>query len=429
MKNSSITRLNVGKKGREVFMRTVRHVGWTRLIPKMVGMVAFPAMVFVAMQMPGVGLAAGGDYSITFSAARPGSYGTVYPATLSYPRPEGGIASDPLDPPGGEGAVDAIFGEPQESVTSLAPAALVLGQIVPFEIKIEVSGGAQPQDGVIEFSAGWGIRTSSGALFGYSRSCGVYSAFVDASDGASRNLDGNEKVSSYSWVTTSDEIQGTFTVAGLDAGDVAVVEVWLVLDEGIAAGVSGDVRSRLISAHAAGGEGIEVGEQAVTLQRAEEFFNTSADLSVTMSDSGDSVVSGGRFLYTIEVRNNSVEAVANGVVLTNELDPNTSFVSMGIARVDSEGNRVRTLFLCGEEGKAMTCALGAMLPGEVATLIIEVDVLPTAPVTGAGGTGPCMESADLCSSASVSAIGADPDPANNSDSEPTGVIPSSEIQP
>ncbi len=55
-----------------------------------------------------------------------------------------------------------------------------------------------------------------------------FCASVDVSDFGNKNPDGDETVGSFSWITTSDEIQGTFTVEGLDEGDEVVIEIWLV---------------------------------------------------------------------------------------------------------------------------------------------------------------------------------------------------------
>ncbi len=379
--------------------------------------------IAVVVASGGPVLAASGDYVINFSAARPTSYGKVFPATLSCPRPEEGTIADPLDAPSGEGTDDATFGDPKESVSLLAPRQLALGQIVAFEVKIDANGSTEPEGGVIEFTAGWNTKTTSGDPFGYDRSFGTLYAFVDTSDAANKNLDGDETVSSSSWVITSNEIQGTFTVEGLDEGDEVVIEIWVVLDDTIDPETSGDVPSRLISAQTASGDSISTGTQTVFLERVNEFFTVDADLSVTKSDSFDPVYIGEHLSYDVIVTNLSADTVANGVVVTDTLDPNTSFVSIAVSRVDSGAKPIRTLFSCRESGGTVTCNLGPLIPGEVVTNTITVEVLATAPATETGGEGLCNGSEDLGNNAIVSSIGEDQNMQNNSDCEPTGVLP------
>ena len=400
---------------REFVLQMVRERIWRTLF-----------LVFilpVVLALGGLALAAGSDYTVDFSAAHPASYGKVFPATLSYPRPEGGTAADPLDAPSGEGTDDATFGDPKVSVQSLAPERLALGQIVAFEVKVDAHGSTEPEGGVIKFTAGWNTETTSGDRFGYDSSCGAFYAFVDTSDPANKNLDGDETVSSFSWVTTSDEIQGTFTVEGLDDGDEVVIEIWVVLDDTIAPGTSGDVPSRLISAQTASGSSISTGTQSVLLERVNEFFTVDADLSVSKSDFFDPVYIGERLSYDVIVSNLSTDTVANGVIMADTIDPNTSFVSIAVSRVDSGAKPIRTLFACRESGGTVTCDLGPLIPGEVVRNTITVEVLATAPATETGGEGPCNGLEDLGNEVIVSSIGEDQNMQNNSDCEPTGVLP------
>ncbi|MEJ2745992.1 MAG: hypothetical protein P8123_09970, partial [bacterium] len=218
---------------------------------------------YVVLDFANVATAGKSPYSLNFSAARPLSYDKILTSDLPCPAPSGGAgtAVDPINPPSGEGVDDATFGDPKDSVESLMPQDLGLGQIVPFEIKIKVSDDTTPDDGKITFVAGWSTETDNGGAFGYDPAYGVYCAFVDTSDDANKNLDGDERVTSYSWtwVDTSnpvgpDEIQGTFDVEGLDDGDEVVVEIWLVLQNPVPfpSKLGSNVTSRLISGTASG---------------------------------------------------------------------------------------------------------------------------------------------------------------------------------
>jgi uncharacterized repeat protein (TIGR01451 family) len=291
---------------------------------------------------------------------------------------------------------------------------MALGQIVPFEIEIAVSGSTSPEDGQITFTAGWNTDTTNNSDFGYDETQGVICAFIDTGDGAHNDPGGDATVTSYTWTVVGDEIQGTFNIEGLDDGDTVVVEVWLVLDSSIPAGSQGNVQSRLISAEtiAATPESINTGNQTVPLLRVQEFFTSDVDLAVAKSDDPDPVERSAQLTYTIVVLNNG-PSVANDVVVTDTLDTNTTFVS---ATADNGGT-------CSETGGTVTCELGAIVSGvdNQVTITIVVDVSATAPTTGTGGDGPCDGSEDLCNNVSVTTISDETNPANNSDDEPTDV--------
>jgi hypothetical protein len=63
------------------------------------------------------------------------------------------------------------------------PTNLYLGQIVPFTIKISVDGLQSLEDGTMRFTAGWSTVTTNSGAFGYDASYGVFTAFVDTTDG------------------------------------------------------------------------------------------------------------------------------------------------------------------------------------------------------------------------------------------------------
>jgi hypothetical protein len=97
-----------------------------------------------------------GAYSINFAAADPGDYIPDIPYQYN------------LTPIVGRGDGDAHipsawFNSPltntDTKVESLTPKEMALGQIVPFEIKIDVNGDTSAEDGVITFTASWDITT------------------------------------------------------------------------------------------------------------------------------------------------------------------------------------------------------------------------------------------------------------------------------
>lgn len=180
----------------------------------------------------------------------------------------------------------------------MAPADLALGQVVPFEVEITVSGDTTPEDSVTSFTGGWNTKTSNGEDFGYDPKYMVYSAFVDTSDNGTRDNGKLAKVDSFTSTLTGsgakEEIKGTFAVSGLDDGDNIIVEIWVVLKPRIPLDLTGNgnVGSELISAQTVTSKPDKIsgtGNQNVPLLNVKEFITSNADVSVTKTDSPDPV--------------------------------------------------------------------------------------------------------------------------------------------
>ena len=75
---------------------------------------------------------------------------------------------------------------------------MALGQVVPFEVVIEASGGPGSERGTIEFTADWATHTTSNDRFGYDTNYMVYCAFVDYADPGTMDPHYNAKVESSS---------------------------------------------------------------------------------------------------------------------------------------------------------------------------------------------------------------------------------------
>lgn len=224
---------------------------------------------------------AGGAYTIKWYAADPAvnrapylpTYRKQPPSALQCPTPTGGVgrAVDPL--------AEAVAYGPNflssdlDAVTSLAPKTLQLGQIVPFEVEIKVSGSTAPENGKISFIGGFNTHTTSGDDFGYDPAYMIYCAFVDTKDKGTIDPGNNAKVESFTSALANpgggatEEIQGTFTVSGLDSGDNIIVEIWVVLKPTIPPSSSGNVQTRLIDANtiATPPDAISTGNQTVPL--------------------------------------------------------------------------------------------------------------------------------------------------------------------
>ncbi len=122
----------------------------------------------------------------------------------------------------------------------------------------------------------------------------------------------------------------------------------------------------------------------------------SADLSLTLVEAVDPIMAGTNIVYTAAVSNNGPDSAAN-VILTVTLPPALLFVSVAA----SQGN-------CGHAGGVVACDFGSIVSAGQASAQI---------IARARLFGPVV------STASVSAATADPNPANNSASQSTSIIP------
>jgi len=227
----------------------------------------------------------GSQYNLSFLVADPdsntGPYAPTYMefAPANMPVPESarltGRALDPL-----RNAVAFAPGGQQDALTSIGNVPMAFGQIVPFEMVIQASGGPGPERGTVEFSADWHTYTTSNNRFGYDTNYMVYAAFVDAADPGSIDPNGNARVESYSSVivnqgTVDEAIRGTFRVTGINPGDRIVVEIWVVLDSSMPDHSGGTVAASFVSAQAAATPPvpISVGNQTDSLGNLSKIFS------------------------------------------------------------------------------------------------------------------------------------------------------------
>ncbi len=131
------------------------------------------------------------------------------------------------------------------------------------------------------------------------------------------------------------------------------------------------------------------------------------NLSITKIDLSDPVIAGGAFSYQITV-GNAGPSTATGVVVTDTLDPNTTYVS-------NTGG-------CSHLAGVLTCALGSIGVGGSVNFTVTVTVGIGAPTAGTKQDDPCDGSEDICNDVSVTANETDSDPSDNTDDEPTNVV-------
>ncbi|WP_394697739.1 beta strand repeat-containing protein [uncultured Methanomethylovorans sp.] len=370
--------------------------------------------------MPFEAQAAGGSYTIKWYGADPTvnhglylpTYTKMLPSSLACP----GSAGRYADPLANAVAYSHSSSTNPDAVTSLMPAEMGLGQVVPFEMEIRVNGITTPENGVIQVTTGFGTNTSSGRNFGFDPTYMIYCAFVDTADAGTIDSGTPAKVDSYTYLLQSNnQIQGTFQISGLDNGDNVIVEIWVVLKSTIPTDVTGNVHTEVISAKTASNDAIKVGNQEVNLLQVGDFFKTDSDVSVTKTDLPDPVVQGQELAYNLVVTNNAATTVASGTVVTDTLSPSTSFVSASGASYTTSGNTV-------------TFNVGILNPSESKTLTIVSAVSNTAPSgndtttnSEAGGISR-PTSYDIYNKALVSTVSKDSTSANNIYYQPTNVL-------
>jgi hypothetical protein len=392
----------------------------------------------------------GGSYSFDFTAADPRYSNPPYDPT--YPRytPNGlacptvsgttGRANQPLQ--------DAVYASPlspypKDAVDALAPGEFMLGQIVPFEIQIDVTGSTAPENGSIQFTASWNTKTSSNKDFGYDPAYMVYCAFVDTGDAGTVDPGSDANVDLWSSTlvnpgTGNEAFEGTFYISGLDTNDKVVIEVWAVLMDQIPVDANGDidingeVPAGMVSARTSSGDTIQTGNQTVPLRNLQQFITADADLSLTKTDLDIPQKPLSSFPYTVVVTNNSTDTVANSVIVTDTLDIETRFLSAQPADPLSLGRTCGfSAPLPNGYGGTVTCDLLALTPTESVTITVWVEVAPNPPVGSLIEPGSCTYGDhilyDLCNEAMVTAITDDPDLTNNYDTEPTDVIPTADL--
>jgi uncharacterized repeat protein (TIGR01451 family) len=166
-----------------------------------------------------------------------------------------------------------------------------------------------------------------------------------------------------------------------------------------------------------------------TLQISPKAVQANADVQVAKSDSPDPVTQGDDLTYTITAQN-AGPGTATDVEVIDTLPANTTYVS---ATPSSGFSNVT----CTQSSGVVTCKGSTsdpltLIPGSPLTITLVVTVTNSAPTAGTISTGECQQNADrtsatngvdLCNIVTVSTTSTDSSPANNTDTEPTNVVP------
>lgn len=275
--------------GRETVRPRVRRLGPAILLTTL--------LVVLQISFAGVAGADGGDFSLDFASATPGTYNQTT---------------------GTGGTWDDV-------VQQLNGGDFVCGDVVQHLTEVVVDDGATgTQDIVITYS--FDTETTSGGQVGYGD---VTYASINTGD-PNNSLSGNETVSLASVQTVGEEIVATVEVTGLDAGEVLIVSVGaqLACNED-PDNVTGNVHATLEDAETSLGDPINTGNDDTPLINLDALGEPEPepDISVTKECTAE-VEAGADIEYTITITNTGEEAVTIVSVEDTLLFPGTNIADM-----------------------------------------------------------------------------------------------------
>ena len=218
----------------------------------------------------------------------------------------------------------------------------------------------------------------------------------------------NHGPSNASGVTVSDTLPAglTFNAAGSSAGCSAVGQAVSCVLGSLSSGaqttltlavvVSSSVIHGAVLSNTATIRGDETDLALINNSSTESTrVNRQANLVIVKGDSADPVVAGTSFTYSIQVTNEG-PSDASGVIVSDTLPGGLTFIT------DSSSAG------CSALAQAVTCVVGVLTSGSVASLTVAVSVAPSV-----------LHGSLLVNTASVVGTETDPTPAENSDTEST----------
>ena len=184
----------------------------------------------------------------------------------------------------------------------------------------------------------------------------------------------------------------TWNLGDIEAGDSVALQLVVHVNSNRTTNLSNTATATTTTTDTAGGNNADTEATTVT---------TSADLSITKTDSSDPVLASDTLTYTLTVANDG-PSDASAVQVSDTLPAGVSYVSS----TPSQGS-------CSEVAGVVSCSLGAVADGATAT----VDIVVTTP----------SSSGALSNTAGVSSSTSDPSGGNNSDTEGTTVSASADL--
>jgi uncharacterized repeat protein (TIGR01451 family) len=226
----------------------------------------------------------GGDISLDFVAAGPFTYNHAT-----------GLGSPPQF-----GYDNRTISKTNGVVESLEGGDFECGDLVTFFVQVAVAGDAAGS-GAVELDMSFGNETTGQPGIGFDN---IVSVAINTPDGGNVGLDGTETATlSNEHLDTAgyDEVKGTVTVSGLDAGETAIVRIIVHLACELNATPTGNILNAIDAARVVGDGTVNVGQETVPMKQvgglqAEPGIDVFKDCPAT-APAGDAVT------YEITVTN------------------------------------------------------------------------------------------------------------------------------
>ena len=223
----------------------------------------------------------GGDFTLDFVAAAPGTYSTVTGMGGEYD--------------------DRIIGD--NVVESLEGGDFACGDVVEFFTAVTVDSGATGTQ-TIDINYDFSAVTTSGGQVGFGD---IVYVQVNPGDSGNLNLEGDETATLIDETHTATDTLGTVEVTNLDAGDQVIVALGVQITCEVTPGtVTGNIQSAIVSAETSEGDAIPVGQQVVPLKSAGEIAAPGISVAKTCTPT---VHVGDDITYEITITNTGNETL------------------------------------------------------------------------------------------------------------------------
>lgn len=324
-----------------------------------------------------------------------GSEASAYRLDLSLTEPSGANRSVPGQvqcPSGGRGDGPLPGADYVDVGEGQVNAVVAPGQLIAFHFLVEVAEDA-PDGGELDFTATWDHGEDDTG--GLDDAIGVECAFVDTDDTAT--VDDESRPASVRWTpfaASDGQIQASYALQGLDAGDSVVIETWLVVRDAV---VERPAALEFTVSDIVSETKTELVQDSVTFRLANFDRFEQVDLGLDIDDSEvEGPERSQRVVYVLAVTNPSGVTVANNVLLATALDGPLTVSDIVVS--DDEG----AVTTCQEVETGLTCDLGFVNPLETVTIRAEATVGPNAEVRWAKEDGDCENGQqDLCARAAA----------------------------
>jgi uncharacterized repeat protein (TIGR01451 family) len=230
----------------------------------------------------------GGDISLDFVAAGPFTYNHAT-----------GLGSPPQF-----GYDNRTISKTNGVVESLEGGDFECGDLVTFFVQVAVAGDAAGS-GAVELDMSFGNETTGQPGIGFDD---IVSVAINTPDGGNVGLDGTETATlSNEHLDTAgyDEVKGTVTVSGLDAGETAIVRIIVHLACEIGS-PTGNILNAIDAARVVGDGTVNVGQETVPMKQVGDVAQPGMNVDKTCPAFA---LVGETISYSISIENTGNEAL------------------------------------------------------------------------------------------------------------------------